>query len=273
MADPASRGGLTVARAKKPKASAAEPLILPLGGAPEPGAWPADHVERRPLAELIPYARNARTHSATQIAQLAESIRQWGWTIPILCDEDGGIIAGHGRALAAQKLRIAEVPVMVARGWTDAQRRAYVLADNQLAINAGWDEGLLSSELGALNLDGFSLTLAGFSLPELKALDIDGFTGGDGTPARAGGVGSLAERFGIPPFTVLSAREGWWQDRKRAWLAIGIQSELGRGAAPGGAPMPMDRAANATPGGGARPAATNYANGARGDGRGRAAAA
>src|SRR5450631_1478974 len=112
--------------------------------------WPADHVERRPLASLIPYARNARTHSAAQVAQIAASIREWGWTMPVLADEAGGLIAGHGRVLAAQKLGLADVPVMVARGWTDAQKRAYVLADNKLALNAGWDEELLAVELSDL---------------------------------------------------------------------------------------------------------------------------
>ena len=96
-------------------------------------AWPADEVNRRSVDELIPYARNARTHSETQIAQIAASIREWGWTQPVLIDEDDGIIAGHGRIMAAQMLGIKDVPTTVAKGWTDAQKQAYVLADNQLA--------------------------------------------------------------------------------------------------------------------------------------------
>lgn len=100
--------------------------------------WPADRVERRPLASLTPYARNARTHSAAQVDQIAASIREWGWTMPVLVDEAGGVIAGHGRILAAQKLGFTEVPVMVAAGWSEAQKRAYVIADNKLAMNAGW---------------------------------------------------------------------------------------------------------------------------------------
>ena len=87
--------------------------------------WPADKVERRPIDALIPYARNARTHSEEQVAQIAASIREWGWTVPVLVDETGGIIAGHGRVLAARKLGLAEVPVMVAAGWSEAQKRAY----------------------------------------------------------------------------------------------------------------------------------------------------
>jgi ParB-like chromosome segregation protein Spo0J len=101
-------------------------------------AWPAD---------LVPYARNARTHSPAQITKIAAAIEEWGWTNPVLVDETGSIIAGHGRVLAAKKLGIAEVPVMIVAGWTEAQRRAYVLADNRLALDAGWDEDLLRSEL------------------------------------------------------------------------------------------------------------------------------
>src|SRR4051794_26234503 len=88
-------------------------------------AWPADHVERWPIERLIPFARNARTHSETQVSQIAASIREWGWTNPVLVGEDGTIIAGHGRVLAARKLRIPGVPVMVAAGWSEAQKRAY----------------------------------------------------------------------------------------------------------------------------------------------------
>ena len=112
--------------------------------------WAADKVERRSIASLVPYACNARMHSAEQIDQIAASIREWGWTVPVLVDEADGIIAGHGRVLAAHKLGIAEIPVMVAAGWTAAQKRAYVLADNKLALNAGWDEELLTIELAEL---------------------------------------------------------------------------------------------------------------------------
>ncbi len=99
--------------------------------------WPADKVERWTISRLVPYARNARTHSDAQVAQIAASIREWGWTTPILVDEAGGLIAGHGRVMAARQLGITEVPVVVARGWSEAQKRAYILADNKLALNAG----------------------------------------------------------------------------------------------------------------------------------------
>jgi DNA modification methylase len=137
---------------------------------PKTAPWPADRVERRPIAELVPYARNARTHSPAQIAKIAASIKEWGWTNPVLVDEGGSIIAGHGRVLAAKELGIVDVPVMVASGWTEAQRRAYVLADNRLALDAGWDEDLLRSELMELGELGFDLPLTGFSETELSKL-------------------------------------------------------------------------------------------------------
>jgi len=131
---------------------------------------PVDRKERWPIDRLIPYARNARTHSEAQIAQIAASIREWGWTTPILVDEDGTVLAGHGRLAAARQLQMTEVPVIVASGWSDAKRRAYVLADNKLALNAGWDDELLTLELGELGDLGFDLQLIGFSDEEIKAL-------------------------------------------------------------------------------------------------------
>ena len=136
-----------------------------------------------PVAGLIPYAANARTHSDAQVAQIAASIREWGWTTPILTDPEGGVIAGHGRLLAARQLGITEVPVMVAEGWTDAQRKAYVLADNQLALNAGWDAAVLSTELQGLSEVGFDLELLGFgNLEELLATGTEGLTDPDDVP-------------------------------------------------------------------------------------------
>lgn len=150
--------------------------------------WPADRVERRPVAGLVPSARNARTHSAEQIAQIAASIREFGWTIPALVDEQGTIIAGHGRILAAQSLGISEVPVMVATGWSEAQRRAYVIADNQLALNAGWDESVLAQEVAWLQDQHFSTELLGFDagyLDELLAEEGagEGLTDPDAAPS------------------------------------------------------------------------------------------
>lgn len=120
--------------------------------------------------ELIPYARNSRTHSDEQVAQIAASIKEWGWTTPILVDETGGIIAGHGRLLAARKLKMDQVPTIEAAGWTDAQKRAYVIADNKLALNAGWDVDALKLELQEIDLEGFDLQLTGFQVGELSAM-------------------------------------------------------------------------------------------------------
>ena len=131
---------------------------------------PADKVERWKIEKLVPYARNARTHSDEQVGQIAASIKEWGWTTPILVDEDGSIIAGHGRTLAAQRLQMTEVPVMVAKGWSDAKKRAYVLADNKLAMNAGWDNEMLALELGEIGDLGFDLDLTGFTADEIAAL-------------------------------------------------------------------------------------------------------
>lgn len=149
-------------------------------------AWPADRVERRPIGELIPYARNSRKHSDAQVAQIAASMREWGWTNPVLVDEEGTIIAGHGRVLAARQLGIEQVPVMVATGWTEAQKQAYVIADNKLALNADWDQDLLASELRGLEGSEIDLSLIGFSEDELKQIlapvETSGLTEPDATP-------------------------------------------------------------------------------------------
>jgi hypothetical protein len=147
--------------------------------------WPADSVDRKSVSSLIPYARNARTHSEEQVAQIAASIREWGWTTPVLIDEDSGIIAGHGRVLAAQKLGISEIPVMVAKGWSEAQKRAYILADNKLALNAGWDVDLLRVEFSDLGAMDFDLGLTGFSADEIGiylAEKTEGLTDPDEVP-------------------------------------------------------------------------------------------
>jgi DNA modification methylase len=123
-----------------------------------------------PVEKLIPFARNARTHSDEQVAQIAASIAEFGWTNPILAGADGIVIAGHARLLAARKLRMTEVPVIVLDHLTETQRRALVLADNRLAINAGWDEEMLKVELESLQEDGFDLDIVGFSDEEIEAL-------------------------------------------------------------------------------------------------------
>jgi DNA modification methylase len=140
----------------------------------------------RPLGELIPYARNPRTHSDAQVAQIAASIREFGWTNPVLVDGKSGIIAGHGRVLAARKLGLERVPVIELAHMSEAQKRAYVLADNQLALNAGWDDELLRLELADLSELGFDLGLIGFGEGELERLlagSKEGLTDDDEAPA------------------------------------------------------------------------------------------
>jgi ParB-like chromosome segregation protein Spo0J len=132
--------------------------------------WPADRVKRRKVAQLVPYAHNARLHSDEQVDQLVASIKEWGWTMPILLDEKGGIIAGHGRVLAAKKMGLIDVPCMVAAGWTETQRKAYVIADNKLALNANWDDKILSSELLELKEIEFDLPVIGFNETEIDKL-------------------------------------------------------------------------------------------------------
>lgn len=123
----------------------------------------------RKVEDLIPYARNSRTHSDAQVAQIAASVREFGWTNPVLVDGENGIIAGHGRILAARKLGMEEVPCIELSGLSDTQRRAYIIADNKLALNGGWDDELLALELGELNAADFDMALVGFDAGELSA--------------------------------------------------------------------------------------------------------
>ena len=122
----------------------------------------ADRIEVWPVEKLVPYERNARTHSDEQVAQIVKSIEQFGFTNPILVDGEDGILAGHGRLMAAKRLGMQQVPVVVLDHLSEAQRRAYVLADNQLALNAGWDQELLKGELLDLRVEGFEFGDLGF---------------------------------------------------------------------------------------------------------------
>lgn len=144
-----------------------------LAGLSFQGSQTIVQIENRPIEALIPYARNSRTHSDAQVAQIAASIREFGWTNPVLVDGSNGIIAGHGRVLAARKLGFDQVPVIELAHLTESQKRAYVLADNKLAENAGWDDELLRIELEALQAAGFDLSLTGFADDELAALMAD----------------------------------------------------------------------------------------------------
>jgi len=199
-----------------------------------------------PIAALRPHPRNARTHSEAQIAKLVASIRAYGWTNPVLVVGET-IVAGHGRVEAAKRLGLEAVPAIRLDHLTPEQRRAYLIADNRLAEDAGWDRTILAEEFEALGEIGFDLGLTGFDAAEIDAIlagtaelvaGLDGMGAeaapADGAEAASEGAaaearGTLASRFGVPPFSVINAREGWWQERKRAWIALGIRSELGRG--------------------------------------------
>jgi len=138
-----------------------------------------------PTASLVPYVRNARTHSPAQVDKIAASIREFGFLNPIITDGQSGIVAGHGRVMAAQKLGLDTLPTIDAAHLTEAQRRAYVLADNRTALDAGWDNDLLKIELQDLDAAGFDLTLTGFDLGEIAALTLDeteGLTDEDAVP-------------------------------------------------------------------------------------------
>jgi len=143
-------------------------------------------IVQRKIEDLIPYVKNSRTHSEDQIAQIAASIKEFGWTNPVLIDGDNGIIAGHGRVMAARKLKFKEVPTIELKDLTETQRKAYIIADNRLALNAGWDNEMLTIELNDLLADGFALDILGFDAKELNALlepeVVEGLTDEDAAP-------------------------------------------------------------------------------------------
>lgn len=189
------------------------------------------------IEPLTPYEANARTHSPEQVEQIKESFRRFGFCGVIGYDLKG-LAIGHGRRQAALEMWAAgetvwgpgkraplppgHLPAIDVSGLSDEERRALIIADNKLALNAGWDEARLQAELAALEHFDFDLSVLGFDQKELDRL-----TGlGD---AGKSGAGRMAAEFLIPPFSVLNAREGWWQDRKRQWLELGIKSEVGRG--------------------------------------------
>jgi len=149
-------------------------------------------VEQIPTGELIPYARNSRTHSDEQVAQIMASIREFGFCNPVLIDETGMIIAGHGRVMAATRMKLETVPCLRLSHLTDAQKRAYVIADNRIALSSGWDSELLANELSDLHVDDFDLSLLGFDADELgvmmgfdvDAVDNPDLASGDREPFR-----------------------------------------------------------------------------------------
>lgn len=255
-----------------------------VSGAPNRPTWAADAVETRHIDSLKADDRNARKHSASQIEQIRKLMNEYGWTNPVLIRANGKIIAGHGRIMAAREEvaagnhSFAQVPCLVAPPhWNEAQIRAYVIADNRIAEKSEWDLDLLGSELASLGEMGFDLGLTGFDDFDIGGLgDIsEGLPSGGASRVQSG---ALAERFLVPPFSVLNAREGGWQDRKREWLALGIRSELGRGEQlipnSGGmgskAAYDQNASEGRAPGGRARPATNWSKSKKRGAGNGAA---
>ena len=142
-------------------------------------------IKYKPIGDLVPYARNSRTHSESQVAQIAASIKEFGWTNPVLLDGENGIIAGHGRVMAAQKLGEKQVPTIELGHLDEHQKRAYIIADNKLALNAGWDDEILALEIDDLKDAGYDLELTGFTKEELAAMNpevIEGLTDEDAVP-------------------------------------------------------------------------------------------
>jgi hypothetical protein len=185
-------------------------------------------LEYRDPRELVAYEHNSRTHTPGQIEALRRSFREYGFTNPILLKGDRVTIgAGHARTEAAIAEGLDLVPTIVLDGLTEAQWRAYVIADNQLAVTgSGWDEATLAREMEALAALDFDLSATGFDDDAIAHL-----LGRGPAPEPAKVLGAMAAEFMVPPFTVLSAREGWWRERKRQWLQLGIKSEVGRGDA------------------------------------------
>ena len=173
-----------------------------------------------------PYERNPRKNDKA-VDRIRASIKQFGFAVPILARSTGEVIDGHLRLKGAVAEKLAELPVILCDGWTDAQVKAFRLMVNRSVAWADWDLDALALEFADIKGLDFDLSMTGFDLEE-----IDGYlngNAGNGLPDVELAKKTLAERFGVPPFSVLDARQGYWQDRKKAWLALGIKSELGRG--------------------------------------------
>ena len=168
------------------------------------------NVEYRKVEALIPFARNPRTHTEAQVAKIAASIVEYGWTNPILVDGDNGLIAGHGRLAAARKLGLMEVPVIELTHLSPTQKRAYVISDNRLALDAGWDDAMLALELAELSDAGYNLALTGFEDDELDALLADGETDDAGEPRQDATEDDAADVLPQPPATPVSRSGDVW---------------------------------------------------------------
>jgi ParB-like chromosome segregation protein Spo0J len=169
--------------------------------------WPAEKVEQWDLERLFPAPANPRTHAKADIDQLAKLIERYGWTMPVLCDETGTIIAGEARTLAARQLELKTVPVIVARSWTEQEKRSYRIADNQLTLRSSWDLELLGIEMDWLKAEGFNLDLTGFDPAELEAIL---------KTARSGGLTDPDATPEVPDEAISRLGDIWIMDNHRA---------------------------------------------------------
>ncbi len=193
------------------------------------GAGAGFVVEEWPIDRPIPYDRNPRVLTEAAIRKVAASIRDYGWQQAIVVDDEGVIVVGHTRLEAAKLLGLKTVPIKVISGLAPEKIRAYRIADNRVAEETSWNEGLLSVELA--ELAAFDLDMASIGFDEAELAKLMSFEPAAEEPkvTREEAEKTLAERFGVPPFSVLDQRQGYWQERKRSWVALGIESDLGRG--------------------------------------------
>lgn len=202
--------------------------------------WPATSIELIDIDDLIPYIRNPRQHSPEQILQLVASMREFGWTMPVLRDEEGTLIAGHGRIMAARKLRdsggeyaemFRQAPTMTAKGWSESKKRAYRIADNKLTVNSVWDLDLLNTEIEALAEDEFPLDLTGFTEADLSRMadDLmgDQFTQAQSPPEESNGQStgrstSAPEQVALTIPMTVTQREGIFEAIQKAKRDYGL---------------------------------------------------
>lgn len=170
--------------------------------------WPADEVYRVRVSQLVPYANNAKQHSDEQVGLIAASIKEWGWTIPVLVDEHGVLIAGHGRVLAAKRLGLQTIPCMKAVGWSDAQKNAYRLADNVLTERGTYDDDLLKIEIRGIEALNFDIGKIGFDMERLTKL-FDDPPAREEAPRESRGLGEAVIQFNIV-FEDASQQDAWF---------------------------------------------------------------
>ena len=201
------------------KKTAAEPVRVAVKGLPTVR-----------IDELRPYENNAKIHGEEQIKQLRRSLREFGFVSPVLIDEDNNLIAGHGRVEAARAEGMTEVPYVLVSELSEAQRRAYIIADNRLAETGEWDAARLKFEMQELQSFGFDAELTGFAMEEIETIPVSAYErqrAGSGQTEDAARY-HLRDLFGCNPFSVLDCKTAEWMDRKRMWIDLGIRSETGR---------------------------------------------